>query len=88
MVIPEARNQGRRLIFRPCRGRRGNTSRAFDAFGYVEHREMSVGSRPVESHCEEKQAKPEGATPPNPGAHEKEARSDPLHPYRELVQVL
>ena len=49
---------------------------------------MSDGSRPVESHYEEKQAKPEGATPLNPGAHEKEARSDPLHPYRELVQVL
>ena len=64
---------------------------------------MSDGSRPVESHCEEKQAKPEGAIPPNPGAHErsfrftvlcsedfheKESRSDPLHPYREPVQVL
>ena len=31
---------------------------------------MSVGSRPVEFHYEEKQAKPEGATSLNPGAHE------------------
>ena len=49
---------------------------------------MSDGSRPVESHYEEKQAKPRGVIPPNPGAHEKEARSDPLYPYREPVQVL
>ena len=49
---------------------------------------MSDGSRPVESHCEEKQAKPEGAIPSNPGAHEKETRSDPPYPYREPVQVL
>ena len=65
---------------------------------------MSDGSRPVESHCEEKQVKPEGAIPLNPGAHErrfsvysflfrkpfhdKKMRSDPLQPYREPVQVL
>lgn len=62
---------GNWLIFQYYKGRRGNTRRSYDILGYVEQRQLSVGSRPVESHCEEKQAKSEGAILLIPGVHEK-----------------
>ena len=46
-----------------------------DTFGYVKQRELSVGSRSLESCCEEKGMKSEGAISLSPGVHEKENRT-------------
>ena len=51
----------------------GKTSSFSDAFGYVEQRKLSVGSRSLESRCEEKRMKAEGVILLSPGAHEKES---------------